>query len=1231
MEMMIGGVWTDITDDVRLTSAHSGGGVKITRGTPNEGNVVEPTEMTFVLNNAGGKYSPRNEASPNYGLLGQNTPVRFAASRRTAGFGTTAVDGWGRLDTWIDRENVSHLGDYWRIIGSAANFDVSGGTGTIQANSGLQFASFGLYGDCEILTRVKVSNLTSEFGVMLRVRNPIVDAADFESGPGDWQPFSGTLVGTSTQAHTGTSSALFTVVGSPSSAHARSTEKPVLAGRTYRARGWMRCSVARDVQIVINWHKAGGVASTIKGSSVTTITVAANTWTLFEVTDSAPDDAVTCYYGGTMTTSPAAGTLLFHDDFELFEVDNMDYYSAGLLPGSPDKEFLRKVSIGNGSSSLSRNQPSNIVINQYYWIKAQMSGIKRRMRLWQDGTTEPTTWDIVGSETNAATQGGNPPKTGMVGVYALGGTAVVTFDSVQVNVWRAHAEITKLPPRWDLSRQDQWVPIIAKGPLRRRGQGRKEIESSTTLYFKSYTSTMRAWSPLDSFTADGRTVPNLVNNATTPVARNLALGTPDATGTFAAPGLSGFADFHANDSYLAIRATPGATPNKWSYFNYIRMENAPASDVLLYQVQSSGTATLWKVFLQLDRQARIEAYSSTGTLLASGVAAFYLGTSELPYGAWMAANLYVFSSAGTVSWAFNYHCPSAVGFYTINGTFAGSAGTCGGATYQSTAVHTAAGNMQVAQALVYPGDLPFVTADFARSAAAYEGEDAIARWKRLGGNDSIPLDTTQAFAAVGKLLGQQQHGKTLELMAAAAEMDGSFQMEQRDDLALNLRTRDSLWNQTPVTLKMDLGHMTEPLEPTDDDQTIVNDVTAKRTNGGSARSIQTTGLNNVNDPEVDPQGVGTYPTTPELAYNSDDQMQEVADWRRAIGTLDELRFTSITALFHSEPYDDDPDLTAALMSCDTGDVLELFVTEVSKEPTLQMIQKYEETIDQYEWTWTAVTQPAIQYNVGVLGKTARLAATGTTVNTSFLSGTDTDLKATVAAGNPLWCTPKDDGNSFPFHILVDGCRLRVRSVGKVLNANPYFDTDTTGWDLVGSSTNLYWEQKIGFTRTLSNPAGKLTINPCARVTSGAAASDTGISSSSASQAAVTVGETVRISAWIKPEVTANVVCQGIFYDGSSVFVSAVTPTLVSVTGGTWYHFSADIVVPASAVFMRVRAIAVLSTGQSVWLDDIRMMKPATYLASPQTLQVDQVPTYGVIKTLGVGKTIQVAHPWRLAW
>ena len=87
--------WVDITTDVRLDTADSGGGISITRGRPNEGRDTETGRCNLVIANPTGKYSPRNPASPYYGLLGRNTPIRVRVADVDPG-GALAVDGWRR-------------------------------------------------------------------------------------------------------------------------------------------------------------------------------------------------------------------------------------------------------------------------------------------------------------------------------------------------------------------------------------------------------------------------------------------------------------------------------------------------------------------------------------------------------------------------------------------------------------------------------------------------------------------------------------------------------------------------------------------------------------------------------------------------------------------------------------------------------------------------------------------------------------------------------------------------------------------------------------------------------------------------------------------------------------------------------------------------------------------------------------------------------------------------------
>jgi hypothetical protein len=69
VEMAPAGTWIDITDYVYKES------VQITRGSADESSRTQPSACTFLLNNADGRFSPRNPTGPYYGLIGRNTPL----------------------------------------------------------------------------------------------------------------------------------------------------------------------------------------------------------------------------------------------------------------------------------------------------------------------------------------------------------------------------------------------------------------------------------------------------------------------------------------------------------------------------------------------------------------------------------------------------------------------------------------------------------------------------------------------------------------------------------------------------------------------------------------------------------------------------------------------------------------------------------------------------------------------------------------------------------------------------------------------------------------------------------------------------------------------------------------------------------------------------------------------------------------------------------------------------
>lgn len=121
-ELLLDGVWTDISSDVRQSD-----GVQITRGRADEASTVDVSSCTLTINNTTGKYSPRNPTGAYYGVIGRNTQVRVLSGDATdnylalpggaASYATTddavSLDITGDIDIRVEVEPET-----WRPSGS---------------------------------------------------------------------------------------------------------------------------------------------------------------------------------------------------------------------------------------------------------------------------------------------------------------------------------------------------------------------------------------------------------------------------------------------------------------------------------------------------------------------------------------------------------------------------------------------------------------------------------------------------------------------------------------------------------------------------------------------------------------------------------------------------------------------------------------------------------------------------------------------------------------------------------------------------------------------------------------------------------------------------------------------------------------------------------------------------------------------------------------------------------
>lgn len=106
LEIKVGDVWTDISSYVYQRDK-----VQITRGRADETSTTQPGTCKFTVNNADGRFSPRNPNSPYYGLIGRNTPIRVSVVRNSVQY----YRFYGEVSAWPMKWDTSGNDVYVQI------------------------------------------------------------------------------------------------------------------------------------------------------------------------------------------------------------------------------------------------------------------------------------------------------------------------------------------------------------------------------------------------------------------------------------------------------------------------------------------------------------------------------------------------------------------------------------------------------------------------------------------------------------------------------------------------------------------------------------------------------------------------------------------------------------------------------------------------------------------------------------------------------------------------------------------------------------------------------------------------------------------------------------------------------------------------------------------------------------------------------------------------------------
>jgi hypothetical protein len=328
-------------------------------------------------------------------------------------------------------------------------------------------------------------------------------------------------------------------------------------------------------------------------------------------------------------------------------------------------------------------------------------------------------------------------------------------------------------------------------------------------------------------------------------------------------------------------------------------------------------------------------------------------------------------------------------------------------------------------------------AQFNGFALGGRSERASARFTRLCTEEAVPHVVTAR--ASSQRPGVQPRGELLDLLDDTAAVGGAVVEDRATGRLRWLAREDTYAGEVSPTLALTWGlNVAPPLDPTDDDQRVRNDVTVTRRGGAQATVEVTTGPLSTAAP---PAGIGRYRDSVEVTLLRDDQAEQHAAWRVHEGTWDELRVPAISVDLAASP-----GLIDQVDATEVGSVLTVAATPswLAVRGLRQVVEGWSETLDAYGWDLVFVTSPADLWRALTPGSTAdssaraRLDTSGSTL-AGGVTAVATSLSVATPAGE-LWSTL---AGHVPAEIVVGG--IDVMTVTAVTGAtSPQTFTVTRG-------------------------------------------------------------------------------------------------------------------------------------------------------------------------------------------
>lgn len=633
---------------------------------------------------------------------------------------------------------------------------------------------------------------------------------------------------------------------------------------------------------------------------------------------------------------------------------------------------------------------------------------------WVDACASPNTWIIETSGADA-------------------------LPSIRIGSDRIRftGEVSSRPDDWDLTGTDRYSVMTAQGILAHWNSNRAPLQSVERRYWTRQTGIVGYWPLEDSSGAtqassalDGGN-PGLVNDV------SFGSATEGFGGTTGALTLNQAANSTA-DFYANAHAGTGV----WGFVFYFRMEQVPASQQVLVNIYPTGSNVVrWALQVKLTGW-EWTAYSSSGAVLSSVGSNF--GTGANPQDNWVGMSMTFKQDGGNIRFETSWHGVGSTTTYThaVGGTtFAGTVGTIRRMYFVPTDANF--DNSEIAHVVMFNFEYEINNVEFAKISTGFAGETFGERWVRLLTEEGVPYEWVGHLADTEQC-GPQPADTLYNILGDGAKLDSGLICEARDRIGLRYITGKALGNRKRLELSYTSSHLADTPRP-QPDRSIVNDFTASRSDGGSARYEATDNRRrNVREPD-DPTspGVGRFERSDSYNAFEDARLMSLASFRVHLGTWDERVIPTMVVSTHRHQIYSNTALLSAIYSQDIGDPIAIVDTANTPMPpndVRSMSTGYNEQIRNMTHDIAFNTVLNGPYQVPVIESANEefipmldVEDTETTLDGAInTTATTINFKTLRTATAPIWVDdtnyPDDIGGGITFDVDINGERVTFTSI-----------------------------------------------------------------------------------------------------------------------------------------------------------------------------------------------------------